>query len=78
MADTFKELISKINVISKAADKKICQAEETSAAQDIVEMGSFRYLDSACIYGVVTEEDQKHLIDTGETLTKEFTCPRET
>ena len=76
MADTFKELISKINVISKAADKKICQAEENTVAQDIVGMGPFGYIDSACTSKLVTEEDQKCLIDTGESLMKELRCPQ--
>ena len=51
-------------------------AEENDAAQDIVEMDPLGYLDSACTSGVVTEKDQKHLVDTGEISTKEFTYPQ--
>ena len=57
-------------------DRKTCRAEENSAAQDIAEMGPFGYLDSACTPGMVTEEYQKCLIDTGEISRKEFTCPQ--
>ena len=39
-------------------------------------MGPFEYLDSGSTTGVVPEEDQKHLVDTGENSTKEFTCPQ--
>ena len=65
MADTFEKLLSEINEISEATDRKICKAEKNSAAQDIEEIGPFGYLDSACTLGVVTEEDQKYLVDTG-------------
>ena len=74
MANTFEKITNKINAISEATDEKICRAEKNSAAQDIVDMGPFEYLDSACMLGVVTEEDQKYLIDTGEISAKEFTC----
>ena len=54
----FEKLLGEINEISQATDEKICRAEENDAAQDIVEMGPFGYLDSACTSGVVTEKDQ--------------------
>ena len=76
MANKFEKLLSEINEISEATDKKICRAEENSAAQDIAEMGPFGYLDSACTSGVVTEEDQMYLVNTCKFLTKEFTCPQ--
>ena len=60
MAEIFEKLFSKINVIREATDEKIWRAEETSVAHDIVEMGPFGHLDSACMLGVVTEEDKKN------------------
>ena len=74
--DTVEKLLGEINEICQATEEKICRAEENDAAQDIVEMGPFGYLDSACTSGVGTEKDQKHLVDTGEILTKEFTYPQ--
>jgi hypothetical protein len=74
--DKFEKLLSEINELCQATEEKIWKAEENDAAQDIVEMGPFGYLDSACTSGVVTEEDQKYLVDTGEISTKEFTCPQ--
>ena len=76
MTDMFERILNTINEISEATEEKICRAEENSAAQDIVKMGPFWYLDSACKSGVVTKEDQKYLIDKGEISTKEFTCPQ--
>ena len=77
MTDTFEKLLREINEVSKAADKKIYRAKESSAAQDIVEMGPFRNLDSAYAFGVLTEEDQKYFVDTGEILTKNSRAPKE-
>ena len=74
--DKFEKLLSEISEIYQATEEKICQAEESEAAHDTKEIGPFRYLDSAWTYGVVTEVDSKHLVDTGEILTKEFTCPQ--
>ena len=74
--DKFEKLLSEINKICQATEEKICRAEESEAAQDIKEIGPFRYLDSVCTSGVVTEEDSKHSVDTGEIPTKEFTCPK--
>ena len=69
MTDTFEKILYKINGINEATDEKICREEERSAAQDMIEMGPFGYLDSACTSGVGIEEDQKHLVDTGEIST---------
>ena len=74
--DTFENILNEINKISEATVKKICRAEENCAAQDIIEVGAFGYLDSACTAGVVTESDQEYLRDTGEISTKEFVCPQ--
>ena len=52
----FEKLIREINKISQATDEKICRAEENDEAQDIIEMGPFGYLDSACTSGVATEK----------------------
>ena len=52
----FEKLLGEINELSQATDEKICRAEEDDAAQNIVEMGPFGYLDSACTSGVATEK----------------------
>ena len=51
MTDTIEKLLNEINEIDEASVEKVFQVEEESAAQDMIKMGPFGYLSSACTLG---------------------------
>jgi len=72
LGEHFDQLLASLDEGIEEADEKIAQAE---ADLEWEEDEPTAALDSAATSGVVTENDETHLLDTGEKSNKVFLMP---